>query len=427
MEYGLIGERLSHSFSKEIHRQFGNYGYCLCEIEKKNLTAFMEKRQFLGINVTIPYKQAVIPYLDFTDSNAERIGAVNTIVNREGKLYGYNTDYDGLKGLIIKNNICLTDKKVLILGTGGTSNTAFYVAKDLNAAQILKVSRTKQKEAITYEDVRANHTDADVIINTTPVGMSPDSRQTPLAIKNFSNLSAVVDVIYHPLRSKLVLEASEMGITSVGGMYMLVLQGASAAEHFLSDKICSERINSAFQNILNQKQNIVLIGMPSSGKTTAGQKLAGKLNRKLYDTDYLIEEKTGQTISEFFLSHSEEEFRAVEAEVIKKISSVTGSIIATGGGSILKKENVQCLKQNGKIYFLNRPLSMLTPDIHRPLSQNADEIKKRFQERYEIYKHAADTEIISDSTVWDTVSQIERDFYDNKRTKSYLACKIRGE
>lgn len=421
MEYGLIGEKLPHSFSKEIHRQFGNYEYCLCEIAKQNLTEFMEKRQFRGINVTIPYKQAVIPYLDFTDQNAERIGAVNTVVHREGKLYGYNTDYDGLKGLILKNNICLTDRKVLILGTGGTSNTAFYVAGDLNASQILKVSRTKQKEAITYEDALVNHTDADVIINTTPVGMFPDSRQTPLEIKHFSKLSAVVDVIYHPLRSRLVLEADEMGIPSVGGMYMLVLQGASAAEHFLSDKICSERIDSAFQTILNQKQNIVLIGMPSSGKTTAGQKLARKLNRRLFDTDSLIEEKTGQTIPEFFLSHSEEEFRAVETEVIKEISSVTGSIIATGGGSVLKKENVQSLKQNGKLYFLNRPLNMLTPTNDRPLSQNADDIKKRFQERYEIYKHAADAEIISDGTVWDTVSQIERDFYennDNKRTES---------
>lgn len=396
MEYGLLGEKLPHSFSKEIHRQFGDYTYQLFEVEKENLDQFMTDRAFKGINVTMPYKQAVIPYLHSISPGAEKIGAVNTIVNKNGELYGYNTDYDGLKGLIQKNNIDLNDKKVLILGTGGTSKTAYAVAEDLNAGLILKVSRKETPHTITYESAYAKHCDADVIINTTPVGMFPELQPMPINLEPFTKLSAVVDVIYNPLRTSLVLAAQKKGITATGGMYMLIKQGAAASEHFFSSEIAAEKTEAAYRNLIRQKQNIVLTGMPSCGKTTVGTELSKRLNCPFYDTDLLIEKQIGTTISEFFKTHSEQEFREIESKIIEKLSTCSGSVIATGGGAVLREKNIINLKRNGKIFFIDRPLETLIPTDDRPLSANTDDLKRRYNERYSVYKETADVVIPSE-------------------------------
>ena len=359
MTYGLIGEKLEHSFSKEIHNKLFGYQYELKEIEHEELDAFMKKKNFKAINVTIPYKEKVIPYLDFIDETAKNIGAVNTIVNKDGKIFGYNTDFMGMRALITKNNISLENKKVLILGSGGTSKTACAVAEDLNAKEIFRVSRDGKDGCITYEDAQNIHADADVIINTTPCGMYPNINTMAVDIANFPMLSAVVDAVYNPLRTRIVCDALERGVTAVGGLYMLVAQAAFAAELFINQSADSDKIDEIYRELFSQKQNIVLIGMPGSGKTTIGKALSEKLNMEFIDTDQKIVDNTNKTIPDIFAECGEETFRDLENQTIFEVSKKQQSIIATGGGAILRKENVKLLSQNGRIYFIDRPLSSI--------------------------------------------------------------------
>ena len=398
MQYGLIGEKLPHSFSPEIHALFADYDYRICELSPDELDAFMKKRDFLGINVTIPYKKAVIEYLDYISDEAKSIGAVNTVVNKDGRLYGYNTDFAGLKGLILHEGMDISGKKVLILGTGGTSLTARAVAESLGASEIFRASRHPEGEEISYEEAYGKHSDAEVIINTTPVGMFPNVDAVPLNIERFPALYCVVDAIYNPLRTRLVSDAKKRGIKACGGLYMLMYQGACAAELFSDIKVSDSDAEAAFRKILAKKENIVLTGMPSSGKTTVGALLSKKLSLPVYDSDALIKEKIGCEISDFFANHGETAFRDVEGEVIEALSQKTGCIISTGGGAILRAENVENLKRNGRIYFLDRPIEKLifTPD--RPLSSNAEALKKRFDERYGIYCDTADLRVDADGT-----------------------------
>ena len=309
MEYGLIGAKLGHSFSKEIHAQIGKYDYELKEIVSTDLPAFLKQKDFKGINVTIPYKQTVIPYLSSIDDAAKEIGAVNTIVNKNGQLFGYNTDFIGLKRLILSQGFDFTGKKVLILGTGGTSKTANAVAKALGAKNILTVSRNpgstnkkdddvatpSQPSTISYEQAGTSHTDCSFIINTTPCGMFPNTNDSPIDLTPFKKLEGVIDVIYNPIRTKLVLQAQELGIKACGGLYMLVQQAIAASEYFFDTSYPAEITDKIYKNILKQKQNIVLVGMPGCGKSTIGKKLAEALNRTLYDTDELITEKQKMT------------------------------------------------------------------------------------------------------------------------------------
>ena len=408
MKYGLIGEKLGHSFSKEVHNKLFDYDYELKEIPKDELDLFLKQKDFKAINVTIPYKEQVIPYLDCISDIAKQIGAVNTIVNNDGKLYGYNTDFLGLKALIERKDIILQGKKVLILGSGGTSKTALAVAKHLKANEVLTVSRNKSYDLITYDEVLKYHTDAQIIINTTPCGMYPDIDSTPLDIACFEKLEGVIDAIYNPLNSKLVCNAKAKGIKAVGGLYMLVAQAAFATEKFTEKKVKTEKIDLIYKDLLNQKQNIVLVGMPGSGKTTVGKILAEKLNFIFLDTDDLIVKKYGN-ITDIFENKGETVFREYESEIIKEVSTLQGRVIATGGGAVLKKINTDLLKLSGKIYFLDRPLSDIAATNDRPLSSNRADLEKRFNERYDIYCACADKRILVKGTAEDVANTILED------------------
>ncbi len=406
MEYGLIGEHLGHSFSPDIHRMIDNYKYELREIAPNDLDAFMTAKDFRAINVTIPYKQAVIPYLDEIDDAAARIGAVNCIVNKDGKLIGHNTDYDGLKALILRNKLTLADSKVLILGTGGTSHTASVVATDLGADKIIHVSRTKNDNTITYEEAISLHNDADYIINTTPVGMYPKIDGCPIDIKAFHHIKGVIDVIFNPLRSNLVIEAQNMGIPAEGGLYMLVVQAIKAAEYFTGHEYDKQLADSIFSTLRKNKENIVLIGMPGCGKTTLSSILAKQLEYDLVDTDQLIIDREKCEITEIFSSHGEEYFRQIETECIKDICTLNKTIIATGGGSAMRWENILALKRNGRIFFIDRPLDALIPTSDRPLADNRSKIEALFDKRYPTYTAVCDVQINAKGDVNSVVDKI---------------------
>ena len=393
MQYGLIGEKLGHSFSKIIHERLADDTYELKELDSGQMQSFLLKKEFRAINVTIPYKQSVMPFLDEIDAAAANIGAVNTVVNRAGKLIGYNTDYLGLKALISKSGVSLSGKKVVILGSGGTSLTARQAAADMGAAQVFRGSRNVKEDCITYEQLYSTHTDAQVLINTTPVGMYPHIEGTAVHLDKLPCLQAVFDVVYNPLRTDLVLCAKEKGITAEGGLYMLVAQAVYARELFTDTKYDATVLDSVYQCVLREKSNIVLSGMPGSGKSTVGKLLAARLNRRFADTDVLIEKRAGMPISDIFGKYGEAHFRTLESEVIASLSAQQGLVIALGGGAVLKRENVHALKRNGKIYFLNRAIQDIMPTQDRPLSSDRQALQKRFEERYEIYLSSADTQI----------------------------------
>lgn len=409
MKYGLIGAKLSHSFSKEIHGHFFDYPYELLELSSEQLDVFLRERDFCAVNVTVPYKETVIPYLDEVDERAQAIGAVNTIVNRDGKLYGYNTDFDGLYALIRRNAIDLKDKKVLILGSGGTSKTAMAVARYVGCNEVLKVSRRAQKDCITYEQARENHTDTQVIINTTPCGMYPNGGVSPIDLTAFSHLENVVDVVYNPLRTKLVCDARRRNIPAAGGLYMLIAQAVAAAQHFVGAVVPQERVEELYRRMMAE-ENVVLIGMPASGKSTVGKRLAEMMERPFLDTDALIVEKCGKSIPDLFAQIGEGGFRAMETEIIREVSCKKGYVIATGGGVVLHSENTERLRGNGRIYFMDRSLDLLTATADRPLSATTAELQKRYDERYPIYCAVCDMRIEADASVDDVAKRIREDF-----------------
>jgi len=423
MEYGCIGEHLKHSFSKEIHSLLSDYDYEIKEIPKENLEEFMTRREFKAINVTIPYKLQVIPYLDNISEVAKSIGAVNTITNKNCVLSGFNTDFHGLKALILREGIELENKKVLILGSGGTSKTAKAVAESLKAKEIIRTSRNAKQGFVTYEEAYKHHLDTDVIINTTPVGMYPNIEGSAIDIERFSSLIGVVDAIYNPLRSELVLKARERGIKASGGLYMLVAQAAFAYEKFTDKALPFEKIQEVYEKVLQEKENIVLIGMPASGKTTIGKKVARKMGREFIDSDKEIEKKTGMKIPEIFEKYGEEHFRRIETEVIKEISVKSGVVIATGGGAVLNPNNIFSLSKNGRIYFLDRPLEKLICTPNRPLSSSRELLEKRYNQRYQKYLDAADVRIEAQDSIKGNTDAIIEEFRrknesNNKKIKS---------
>ncbi len=419
MEYGLIGEKLGHSFSKIIHNQIADYDYVLREISKSDLRYFMEGREFKAINVTIPYKQDVIPYLYYIDEAAREIGAVNCIVNNSDRLYGYNTDFLGARDMIRYAGIDMSLKKVLILGTGGTSKTLSYVALSLGAAEIIKVSRKSSDSSITYDDAYNLHSDADIIINTTPVGMYPNNYQSPIDLDRFTHLQGVVDVVYNPLKTRLILDAEKRGIKTTCGLYMLVAQAVYAANLFdpslfegKAPDYINQLIEQIFKKTLAEKRNIVLTGMPSCGKSTVGYQLSLKTGYQFFDTDLLIKSKEHKEIPDIFNEVGESGFREIESEVVKEIAKQSGIIISTGGGAILRQENIDALRQNGCIYFIDRSLSNLKTTADRPLSSDFASLKKRYDERYPIYCNTCDMRINGDQTIQDEVNAI----YEASRT-----------
>ncbi len=411
MQYGLIGEKLGHSYSKEIHEALCGYNYGLCEIANDNLKKFINNRNFCAINVTIPYKQVVMPLLDSISEEALQIGAVNTILNKDGKLYGYNTDCGGLIALINRSGIDIRDKKVLILGSGGTSKTASFAARQLCAKEIFTVSRSAREGSISYSEAYENHHDAQVIINTTPCGMYPNNADCPIEIDKFNCLTGIVDVIYNPLETVLVQAAKKRGITATGGLYMLVAQAAQAAELFTDEKISKEAIENIYCKMLFDKMNIVLIGMPGSGKTTIGKILAKMLNRQFVDTDALIEKEEKCKIAQIFDSVGEKGFRDIEARVIAQVSKKGGAVIATGGGAVLRDENIKLLKGNSKIYFIDRPIDNIVATPNRPLSSNRVDLEKRYRERYSVYCAAADKKIDNLHDALAAANAIKEDLY----------------
>ena len=414
MQYGLIGEKLGHSFSADIHAKLGDYDYKLCELTRQELHEFMTKKDFRAINVTIPYKQDVIPYLDEIDSAAEHIGAVNTIVNKNGKLYGYNTDFYGMKGLICRENIEIKDKNVAILGTGGTSKTAYAVATDMGARRVVKVSRTPDAGQITYDELYARADEINVIINTTPVGMYPHDGGVPVDMDKFKNLVGVIDAVYNPLNTNFVIDAMKKGIPARGGLYMLVAQAAYAAKLFFDDESMMSKTEGIFRELEAKKQNIVLVGMPGSGKTTVGTKIARLLGREVIDSDDEIVKDVNMTIPEYFEKYGEGEFRNRESEAIERLAQKNGAVIATGGGAVLRDKNVKMLKRNGVIVFLDRSIENILPTEDRPLSRDREALQKRYDERYPIYCASADIHMDADGSAHDVAERVIKAFSERQ-------------
>ena len=410
MIYGCIGEKLGHSFSKDIHNRLFDYDYELCEIPKGELDAFMQKRDFKAINVTIPYKLDVIPHLYKISETARKIGAVNTIINRDGKLYGYNTDFSGMTALIKKNGIDVKGKKALVLGSGGTSKTANAVLESLGASEIYTVSRSERQGFITYETAKTMHSDAEIIVNTTPCGMYPNIGTSAIDVNDFPKLCAVVDAVYNPLRSKLVCDARKKGIPAIGGLYMLVAQAAAAAEKFIDTAVSEEKIEAVYRSLVLEKQNIVLVGMPGSGKSTIGKIIARDLGMNFIDSDEEIVKKAGKTIPEIFKEAGEEGFRKIESEVIAELSKLSHSVIATGGGAVLNAKNTDLLSENGKIYFIDRALSSLVATSDRPLSSSREDLERRYNERYDIYCACADVHLKCGDDAPKNAEKIKEDF-----------------
>lgn len=406
MKYGLLGERLGHSFSKEIHEQINDYQYEITEVPFDKFDEFMTKHDFIAINVTIPYKEKVIPYLDYIDDAAKKIGAVNTIVNKNGKLYGYNTDYLGLRDLVLTNNIEVKNKKVLILGTGGTSKTSKAVFTDLGAKELVFVSIDPVGDEISYEDAVKYHSDSEIIVNATPCGMYPNCDDLIIDISTFNKLVAVIDVIYNPLKTMLVRKALERGITAVSGLYMLVAQAVYASSIFTDTTYDKTIIDDIYKQIYNSKRNIVLIGMPTCGKTTISKVLADKLNKEVVDTDTLVEQEMGTTIKEYLKTHDETSFRDIETKVINNVSKLNNLIISTGGGVIKRKNNMEYLKANGIIVFIDRPLELLQVSDTRPLSSNQSDLEKLYHERYDLYCNYSDIIVKNDQDLELVINEI---------------------
>lgn len=412
MQYGLIGKPLGHSMSPKIHALLGNNDYELLELEESELKSFLEKREFKGINVTIPYKEKVLQYLDVIDDNAKRIGCVNTIVNINGVLHGYNTDYDGFKELIISSNIELKDKNVLILGSGGTSKTALTVLKDLGVSNIKIVSRTSSENKITYEDA-LKESATNIIVNTTPVGMYPNTAKYPLTVHKFNNLEAVVDVIYNPLNSRLLCFARNRRVKAVGGLKMLVSQAIKAHELFFNSKVEDNVRKEVYNKIYKEKVNIVLIGMPGCGKSTIAKYLAKELNRELIDLDKEIEKSEDKLIKDIFAESGEDYFRDVESNITKKFAKLHGQVISCGGGIIKNSKNIEMLRQNGLIIFVNRSVHLLEAlkSDKRPLAKSRDDLEKLYQERKHLYFRSAD-KIFKNNGLFLECAKLVKEWFD---------------
>lgn len=410
MKYGLIGEKLGHSFSPQIHKALGCAAYQLIPLDKEQFYTFMENKDFQAINVTIPYKEAVFPYCEQISEKAKKIGAINTVKTMRteaGKkiLCGDNTDFDGFLYLLEKHDISIINKVVMILGTGGTCKTVTAVANHLKAKKILTVSRKAEPGFFDYTQCQKEK-DVQVIINTTPVGMYPNVGQCQIDLANYPNLEAVVDVIFNPLETKLLQEARKQGVKGVNGLEMLVAQAKAAEEIFFDKKIADREIDIIYRQLKKEISNISFIGMPGCGKTTIAKALAEKLQKTVVDTDALIVEKTHMPIAEIFAQYGEDYFRSLEQQVIAEVSKEHGQIIATGGGIIKKQENIDLLKQNGMVIFIDRPLDSLEIGNGRPLSANQQAVAALYQERYQLYKAACDMEIKNQTTIEHAVAEI---------------------
>ena len=403
MEYGLLGEKLGHSFSPQIHRDLAGYDYQLLPTPPEAVEDLFARRAFQGLNVTIPYKRTVMPLCDEIDPRAAAIGAVNTVVNQNGRLTGYNTDIDGFLYMARRAGVDMAGKKVVILGSGGTSRTARAAAGELGAREIITVSRHGEDN---YQNL-SRHADAQVLVNTTPVGMYPNWGQSPVSLESFPALEGVLDVVYNPLRTALLLQAEERGLPRSCGLPMLVAQAKRAAELFTGQNIDDSRAEAVLHGLRGQLTNIVLIGMPGCGKTTVGRALAGKLGRTFVDLDEEIVRRAGMSIPEIFAREGEAGFRERESALVREFGERTGLVVSTGGGVVTRRENYIPLKQNGLLLHLRRDPAALPTD-GRPLSQ-ATAPEELWRRRAPLYAAFADGEIDNNGTLAGTLEQIEKE------------------
>ena len=400
MQCGLLGRKLGHSYSPQIHRELGSYGYCLYEKEPEELEAFLKSGSFAGLDVTIPYKKDVIPFLDELSPVAQRLGAVNTIVRKpDGRLMGHNTDYFGFRYLVERSGLTVSGKKVLVLGSGGASNTAAAVLEELGA-QVVIISRSGENN---YHNLHL-HQDASVIVNTTPVGMFPNTGVSPVDLGVFPKLEGVLDAIYNPARTKLLLDGERRGLIAMNGLWMLVAQAKEASEYFTGKKLSDAVIERIHRVLSHQMKNIVLIGMPGCGKSTIGALLAEKQNRKFLDADEEIIRLAGKSIPDIFAQDGEDVFRRWETTTLENLGKQSGLVIATGGGCVTQSRNYPALHQNGHIVWLERELSLL-PTQGRPLSQ-ANRLEEMYALRRPMYEAFGDIRVSNAGCPEDTVNEI---------------------
>lgn len=399
MKCGLLGRKLGHSYSPEIHSYLGDYSYELFEREPEKVGDFLKNGDFTGINVTVPYKKDVIPYLDELSERARKLGAVNTIIRRNGKLIGHNTDYFGFEMMLRRSGLTVSGKKVLVLGSGGASNTAVAVL-GAYGANVIVISRSGENN---YDNLHL-HADAALIVNTTPVGMYPHTGISPIDLDLFPKLMGVLDVVYNPARTKLLLDAQDRGIVTDNGLLMLVAQAKEASEWFTGTSISDDKINEIHTILRSKMENIILIGMPGCGKSTVGRALAEKTGMQFVDADAAITEKAGRSIPDIFAESGEAGFRAIETEVLEDLGKRSGLVIATGGGCVTQERNYPLLHQNGRIFWLTRDIGKLPTD-GRPLSQ-ANKLSDMYQRRKSMYERFADAVIDNDGSIEDTVAAI---------------------
>lgn len=422
-QYGLIGEKLVHSFSKILHNRMDNPEYDLMEISRDDIEEYLKKADFSGINVTIPYKENALRSC-MADETAKAIGSVNTLVKREGVVYGYNTDCLGFHFMMESAGIRVKGKKVAILGSGGTSKTALYQCYRDGAAEIVVVSRRSgcdypnsvdqnkcRVSFVTYEDCIA-YSDAQVLVNTTPVGMFPNVDVTPVSLDVFNRLEGVADVIYNPLTTKLVSEAAAKNIPGTNGLSMLVSQAVYAERYFFPERFpdettVSDTVKRLWKEIFREKQSIILVGMPGAGKSSTGKELAARMGREFYDTDDLFTVENIMNPGEYITLHGEKAFRDAESETVRNVCSKSGIVLATGGGSILRPENVSAMKSNGVIVYLRRDLSELSSE-GRPLSVK-NGVAELFRQRKAIYESVSDFTVDVNSDLAVTIVNLERE------------------
>ncbi len=412
MEYGLIGEKLGHSYSQMIHARLADYRYELKEVAPETLDEFIEKRKFRGLNVTIPYKQAVKKHCAALSPEAVEVGSVNTLLVRpDGSLLGHNTDIDGFIYMLRRGGIDPTGAKAVILGSGGTSLTARAALARLGAREIVTVSRSGP---VDYQALYETHADAEILVNATPVGMYPKNGVSPVSLDRLPGVRGVADVIYNPERTALILEAQARGIPAVSGLSMLVAQAREAAELFTGHAIPAGRVEEIVSEIGAQTLNLILVGMPGCGKTTLGQAVAATLHRELVDCDAEIVHRAGKSIPKIFEEDGEGAFRALEGDVLADVCRGHGQVISTGGGAVLRPENRNAMRQNGRVCLIRRAIETLPRD-GRPLSASADAVARLWNARRAAYEAAADFSVTNDGTVEAAAEKIREGFYEAAR------------
>lgn len=400
MQCGLLGRTLSHSYSPKIHKLLGDYPYSLYEVAPEELKDFLNNEPFTGVNVTMPYKKDVIPYCDELSPAAKLLGAVNTVVRQgNGKLIGHNTDYFGFRSMVERSGLEVKNKKVLVLGSGGASATVVAVLNKLGANVVI-ISRSGKNN---YNNLEL-HTDAQLIVNATPVGMYPNVGVSPVDLSRFPRLEGVLDIIYNPCRTELLMQAEKLGIVAVNGLWMLVAQAKESAQWFTGKEIPDSAIGEIYEKLQNDTENLVLIGMPGCGKSTVGALLAEKTGKRFVDTDKVIEETAGMSIPEIFATFGEEHFRKLEADVLRRLGMESGLVIATGGGCVTLPENYPALHQNGTIIWLKREIHKL-PVTGRPLSHK-DSLQKMYTRREPLYQAFADMVVDNNGCPDDAAAQI---------------------